>query len=186
MRKNKLLLACCCCCKFKLMFENSGWCRYKAAARALFLQERMSGARPYNIINWDVNPPCRELPPWPDKPATPPPPPPPTPKPPPPPTASSAWPAHTSTSSPSGTTSARLSRARSGRTCSAGRGRGIMRRRPRCSVRGRNARARRRPSFRCRSGVRMSRWRGSIRWVCACVLGWGGSGIGEVGRGSVG
>jgi hypothetical protein len=58
------------------MFENSEWCRYKAAARALLLQERMSGARPYNIINWDVNPPCRELPPWPDKPATPPPPPP--------------------------------------------------------------------------------------------------------------
>lgn len=62
---------------FKWMFENFEWCRYKAAARALFLQERMSGARPYNIINWDVNPPCRELPPWPDKPPTPPPPPPP-------------------------------------------------------------------------------------------------------------
>ena len=68
---------CCCCCNFELMVEIFGWCRYKAAARALFLQERMSGARPYNIINWDVNPPCRELPPWPDKPPTPPPPPPP-------------------------------------------------------------------------------------------------------------
>ena len=39
--------------------------RYKAIARSLYIQERTSGARPYNIISWLKEPPCRTLPPFP-------------------------------------------------------------------------------------------------------------------------
>ncbi|KAG0614514.1 hypothetical protein M758_6G183100 [Ceratodon purpureus] len=40
--------------------------RYNLAKRGLYIQERMSGARPYDILSWRVMPPCRELPEWPE------------------------------------------------------------------------------------------------------------------------
>ncbi|KAG0590634.1 hypothetical protein KC19_1G115200 [Ceratodon purpureus] len=52
---------------------------YKRVQRQRNLQERNSGARNYNILNWAKNPPGPDLPPWPEKPPTPPPPPPPDP-----------------------------------------------------------------------------------------------------------
>ncbi|KAH8974460.1 hypothetical protein BDL97_01G103800 [Sphagnum fallax] len=48
--------------------------KWKATARALFIQSKTSATRPYNIINWLKSPPCRVLGP---KPKSPPPTPPP-------------------------------------------------------------------------------------------------------------
>lgn len=39
--------------------------QYMLAKRGLYIQERMSGARPYDILSWRKLPPCRDLPPWP-------------------------------------------------------------------------------------------------------------------------
>lgn len=39
---------------------------YKLMKRGLYIQERMSGARPYDILSWRVVPPCRTLPEWPE------------------------------------------------------------------------------------------------------------------------
>lgn len=36
------------------------------AKRGLYIQERMSGARPFDIISWRKIPNCRELPEWPE------------------------------------------------------------------------------------------------------------------------
>ncbi|KAG0618710.1 hypothetical protein M758_4G086700 [Ceratodon purpureus] len=63
--------------------------KYKSIQRKLLLRQKMSGARNFNILNWNENPPGPALPPWPEKPPTPPPPPPP--KPAPPNTNSSKW-----------------------------------------------------------------------------------------------
>jgi hypothetical protein len=51
-----------------------GWGRsYMLIKRGLYIQERMSGARPYDILSWRVMPPVRTLPEWPEDTGAPPP-----------------------------------------------------------------------------------------------------------------